>query len=153
MSTPEFGETAVPRRPRILLVEDNDAASRGLSKILDALGYEIAVVFDGASALEALRQSPPPDFLLTDLRLPDLDGREVALAASRLVPTPWVALITGWDLDHDLLESAAWGIDWVFTKPLNVQELLSKLHEVETDRDPTGLRPTAQRREDAPDSA
>jgi DNA-binding response OmpR family regulator len=112
-----------------LLVEDNDAASKGLSKILRALGYEVAVVFDGASALDALRRPPPPDFLLTDLRLPDLDGREVALAASRLEPSPHVALITGWDLDHDLLESGSWGIDWVFTKPLDVQELVSKLRE------------------------
>ena len=67
---------------------------RIFSKILGALGYDVAVVFDGTSALAALRQPPPPDFLLTDLRLPDLDGREVALAASRLEPSPHVALIT-----------------------------------------------------------
>jgi CheY-like chemotaxis protein len=117
------------KRPRVLLVEDNDAASRGLSKLLAALGYEVQVVFDGTSALEALRTSPPPDFVLTDLRLPDLDGREVALAARQLSPPPRIALITGWDLDRDHHNRARWGIDWVFTKPLNVQELVSKLQE------------------------
>jgi two-component system, cell cycle response regulator CpdR len=139
VSTPDTGDKSTVNRPRVLLVEDNDAAGKGLSKILSALGYEVAVVFDGASALEALRQLPPPDFLLTDLRLPDLDGREVALAASRLAPSPHVALITGWDLDHDLLEIASWGIDWVFTKPLNVQELVSKLRESEPGPKPATL--------------
>lgn len=129
MSTPESGETMMPSRPRVLLVEDNDAASRGLSKLLIALGFEVQVVFDGASALEALRTSPPPNFVLTDLRLPDLDGREVALAARQLIPPPRIALITGWDLERDRHDVALWGIDWFFTKPLNVHELVSKLQE------------------------
>ena len=111
------------------MVEDNDAASKGLSKLLTAMGYEVHVVFDGATALEALRTSPPPDFVLTDLRLPDLDGREVALTARQLVPPPRIALITGWDLERDLHDRASWGIDWVFTKPLDVNELISKLRE------------------------
>jgi DNA-binding response OmpR family regulator len=131
VSTPDPPDSLVAHRPRVLLVEDNDAAGRGLSKILAALGYEVAIVFDGVSALEALRRPPPPDFLLTDLRLPDLDGREIALFASQLAPSPHIALITGWDLDRDLLERASWGIDWVFTKPLDVQELVSKLRESE----------------------
>jgi DNA-binding response OmpR family regulator len=129
VSTPQPGEPVMQKRPRVLLVEDNDAASRGLSKLLAALGFEVQVVFDGASALEALRTSPPPDFVLTDLRLPDLDGREVALAARQLSPPPRIALITGWDLERDHHNRALWGIDWVFTKPVNVQELVSKLEE------------------------
>ncbi|SIN97316.1 two-component system, cell cycle response regulator CpdR [Singulisphaera sp. GP187] len=130
MSTPEPGDSPRPTPQRILLVEDNDAASKGLSKFLIAMGYEVHVVIDGTSALEALRTSPPPDFVLTDLRLPDLDGREVALRARQLVPAPRIALITGWDLERDLRDKASWGIDWVFTKPLDVNELLLKLREV-----------------------
>jgi DNA-binding response OmpR family regulator len=127
VSTPESGAPPILGRPRVLLVEDNDAASKGLSKILAALGFEVAVVFDGASALRAIEQSPPFDFVLTDLRLPDLDGREVARATVQLSPSSRIALITGWDLDHDLLEVASWGIDWVFTKPLNVHDLVATL--------------------------
>lgn len=128
-STPETGEPPTAIHPRILLVEDNDAASRGLSRLLSARGYDVQVANTGASALEALQTSPPPDFVLTDMRLPDLDGREVALAARRLVPVPRIALITGWDLDRDGHDFAAWGIDWVFTKPLDVQELVARLRE------------------------
>lgn len=129
MSTPEAGDFPRPKPERILLVEDNDAVGQGLSRFLIAMGYEVHIVIDGASALEFLRTSPPPDFVLTDLRLPDLDGREVALTARQLVPPPRIALITGWDLERDLHDRASWGIDWIFTKPLNVDELISKLRE------------------------
>ena len=112
---------------RVLLVEDNEAASKGLAKLLEAYGFEVTTVYDGGSALKALATGPPPDFLLTDMQLPDLDGREVARQARRLVPPPRVALITGWDLEPVDDASAAWGIDWVMTKPIDIQELLSKL--------------------------
>src|SRR5215213_10576713 len=111
MSTPDPGDPPPARRPRVLLVEDNDAASKGLAKLLAAMGYDVAVVLDGASALEALRTGPPPDFVLTDMRLPDLDGREVARTARQLVPPPRIALITGWDLDPTLHDTSFWGID------------------------------------------
>jgi len=110
-----------------LLVEDNDASSKGLSKLLAAMGFDVAVEYDGVSALRALREDPAPDFLLTDMRLPDLGGREIALAARELNPRPRIALITGWDLEYERNESASWGIDWVFTKPLDVSELVAKL--------------------------
>ncbi len=118
------------------MVEDNDAASRGLSKILQAYGFDVTVVTTGTAAIAALQSGIPPDFVLTDLRLPDLDGREVARAAQQLDPTPRVALITGWDYDPS--NSAAWGIDWFFPKPLNIQELIAELR-----RSPGGPRSLA----------
>jgi two-component system, OmpR family, response regulator MprA len=127
MSSPDPRATPVAARPRILLVEDNDAASRGLSKILEFYGFEVAAAGDGDAAVRALTQGPPPDFLLTDLRLPDLDGRDIARLARQLDPPPRVAVITGWDLEPHLLDDPSCGIDWVFTKPLDVQALVSAL--------------------------
>jgi DNA-binding response OmpR family regulator len=116
-------------RDRILLVEDNDAASRGLARLLEAWGYDVTVRQDGTSALQALETGPPPDFVLTDMRLPDLDGREIARYARRLVPPPRVALITGWDLESDPPDYETWGIDWVFHKPLDFSDLIARLRE------------------------
>ena len=82
---------------------------------------------DGTSALEALRQAPPPDFVLTDLLLPDLDGREVAREARGSSPAPTIALITGWVGRPRPGRERAWGVDYVFLKPLNVRELLELL--------------------------
>jgi DNA-binding response OmpR family regulator len=129
MSTKPPGGPDPAFRPRILLVEDNDAARRGLARLLEAWGFEVTVKPNGISALHALDSDPPPDFVLTDMRLPDLDGREIALHARRLVPPPRVALITGWDLDCDPPEYEAWGIDWVFPKPVDLSILLARLRE------------------------
>ena len=129
MSTiPSHGTEGLSRH-RVLLVEDNDAASRGLARLLEAWGFDVTVKNDGQSALRALDSGPPPDFVLTDLLLPDLDGREIARHAHGLQPTPRVALITGWDIDTDLDDYHAWGIDWVFPKPLDTYELISRLRE------------------------
>jgi len=129
MSDHPTGGPQVPIRLRVLLVEDNDAASRGLARLLEAWGFDVTVRHNGVSAIEALESLPPPDFLLTDLRLPDLDGREIALHARRLVPPPRIALITGWNLDADLSNLESWGIDWLFSKPVDTSSLVAKLRE------------------------
>jgi DNA-binding response OmpR family regulator len=129
MNTLPTGVPDPAPRPRILLVEDNEAASKGLARLLEAWGFDVTIRRDGASGLEALETAPPPDFLLTDLQLPDLDGRELALRARALDPRPRVALITGWDLDSEESSFEPWGIDWVFPKPLDTRRLLARLRE------------------------
>lgn len=114
---------------RVLLVEDNEATCKGMAKLLEAYGFEVTTVHDGASALEALAVAAPPDFLLTDMQLPDLDGREVARRARQLVPPPRVALITGWDIEPGDGDPSLWGIDWVLTKPVDIQNLIAKLRQ------------------------
>lgn len=116
-----------PRRPRVLLVDDHDLGRRTLARLLEALGFDVTSVVDGTSALEALRTAPEPDYVLTDVRLPDFDGREVVHAARQLVPTPRIALITGWDIEPG--EPDRIGVDWVFLKPVNIQDLVAKLQE------------------------
>ncbi len=107
---------------RILLVEDDEAASKGLARLLQVHGFEVETACDGTTALQALAKPPPPDFLLTDMQLPDIDGREVALYSRQLVPPPRVVLITGWDLEPSLDDPAKWGIDCVMTKPIEIRE-------------------------------
>ncbi len=115
------------RRPRVLLVDDHEVGRRSLGRLLIAHGYDVTDACDGRSALEALRDPTGFDYVLTDVRLPDLDGREVVRAARLLTPIPRIALITGWDVDPD--EPERLGIDWVFLKPLNVSEILARFHE------------------------
>ncbi|GAC1474934.1 MAG: hypothetical protein NVSMB9_26290 [Isosphaeraceae bacterium] len=112
---------------RVLLVEDNEAAGKGLAKLLQASGFDVTTVFDGAAALEILETDPRLDFVLTDMQLPDLDGREVAMRSRKLVPPPRVALITGWDLYATDEDQASWGIDWVVTKPVHFPSLVERM--------------------------
>ncbi len=115
-----------PSGCRVLIVDDNAEGCRALSKFLEISGFAVTVAADGASALAALRNGRPPDFLLTDLMLPDLDGLEVARRARELRPAPRIALITGWSME-DQAPEAVRGIDWVFPKPLNVRALVETL--------------------------
>ncbi len=91
------------------------------------MGYEVTSVKDGVTALNSLKTGKAPDYVLTDLRLPDLDGLVVVEAAQRLDPRPKIALITGWDFDSH--KSKELGIDWVFLKPLKIYEIVAKLRE------------------------
>ena len=116
----------MPRR-RLLLVDDNAEGRRASARLLEMYGFEVTAAGDGTSAVQALHQSPPPEIVLTDLLLPDVDGREVARQAHDLVPRPIVIMITGWDFGPEVPDSTQWGVDHIFLKPLNVAELVAAL--------------------------
>ncbi len=116
-----------PRRPRVLVVDDHELGRNSLARLLGVLGYEITAVKDGESAIETMEHDHTFDYVLTDLRLPDLDGREVVQAAHRLLESPRIALITGWDVEPE--ETDRLGIDWVFLKPLDVQMIVAALQQ------------------------
>lgn len=123
-----------PAAHRLLIVDDSAEGRRGLARLLELHGFEVRAVADGTEALEALRESPPPDAVLTDLMLPDLDGREVARAAGALEPRPFIGLITGWSLAEEDPELARLGVDRVFLKPLDVRGLVEVLRLALADR-------------------
>ena len=115
---------------RVLLVEDNVAAAESLAHLLRSRGFVVTTVSSGTSAIERLRSDPPPEFVLTDLQLPDLDGREIARHTQSLDPRPRVLLISGWDLDGATASPETYGFDAVFLKPIDFRELLELLHSM-----------------------
>jgi CheY-like chemotaxis protein len=112
---------------RVLLIDDNEAARLALARFLQVSGFEVAAFGEGTSALTALRDQPPPDFVLSDLLLPDMDGRDIARIAAQLRPRPIVAIITGWEFSTEPLDAQALGIDQVFLKPVQTEELVDTL--------------------------
>ena len=62
---------------RVLIVEDDERIAAPLVKGLGREGLEAEHVTTGAAALERLAEAEPPDVILLDLRLPDVDGLEV----------------------------------------------------------------------------
>ncbi len=124
-----------PDRRRVLLVDDNAEGRRALARLLELHDFEVTAAADGTSALAALQDVPPPEIVVTDLFLPDIDGREIARAAHDLVPQPVVVMITGWDFGRDMPDREAWGIDHLFLKPLNVTDLVTFLRTEAGTRD------------------
>jgi DNA-binding response OmpR family regulator len=82
---------------KILLVDDDDEARDLLQRALEVEGYAVDVAQTGAAALGALDTETPPDLILADLMMPDIDGWEFLrlLGAGRWKRIP-VVLVTGW---------------------------------------------------------
>ena len=86
-------------RPRILVVDDESAIRELLSKTLALAEYDVDLAPDGRTALERLRIIPY-DLLITDLKMPGIDGLTVVREARRLKADIPVLIITGLSLIH-----------------------------------------------------
>jgi CheY-like chemotaxis protein len=70
------GRFAVKARPRILVIDDSDDARDAFATVLQLEGFTVEEARDGREGLEKAAQSPP-DIIITDLRMPVMDGREM----------------------------------------------------------------------------
>jgi CheY-like chemotaxis protein len=122
---------------RILVADDLADSADSLALILRAVGHEVHTVYDGVEALkEAARFLP--DAVLLDLGMPRMDGIDVCkcIRAQPWGRTMLIVAQTGWGRDADIRRTHEAGFDMHITKPINFEELLSKLHGLE-DSDPS----------------
>jgi len=110
---------------RILIVEDSPALLRALRINLRARGYEVATAPTGRDAL-AEAQRRPPDAVLLDLGLPDLDGTEVIRQLRSWSNAP-VIVLSGRAGPGDKIGALDAGADDYVTKPFSMEELLARL--------------------------
>ncbi len=112
--------------PHILIVEDDEAMREFLAQAISRSGYYVEAVPDGAEALRRVEEDHF-DLLLTDIRMPGLDGIELARQARRRVPGLCVLLVTAYA--HDAL--GAGDLDGnridVLSKPFNLNELIDRV--------------------------
>jgi two-component system KDP operon response regulator KdpE len=110
---------------RILIVEDEPALLRALQINLRARGYEVTTSVAGQEALvEAARR--PPDAVLLDLGLPDLDGTEVIRQLRSWSAVP-VIVLSGRAGSDDKIGALDAGADDYVTKPFSMEELMARL--------------------------
>jgi len=83
-----------PERPRVLVIDDEPLVRRLLSHLLTRAGFQVIQAVGGADGIRQLREAPV-DLVLTDLRMPDCSGWEVARAAQEFSPDLPVVLVTG----------------------------------------------------------
>ena len=110
---------------RILLVEDEHAIAEPLIEGLTREGFEVTHVDNGADALAA----PEPDLVLLDLRLPDIDGFDVAreLRGRSRVP---IIMITARGEEVDIVVGLEIGADDYLVKPFGFRQLLARIRAV-----------------------
>ena len=115
-------------QPDILVVDDTPANLRLLSDMLKAHGYRPRVVPSGKLALSAAR-AIPPDLILLDIRMPEMDGYEVCeqlKADASLKETPVIFLSALDEIAYKVKAFAAGGVDYI-TKPFQVEEVLARV--------------------------
>jgi PAS domain S-box-containing protein len=112
------------RRRRVLVVDDNKDSANSLGMLLDLMDYEVAVAFDGETALKKLEQFRPQAVFL-DLDMPRMDGYEVARQMRRREggAEPVLIALTGWGQESDRQRTLEAGFDHHLLKPVDSDTL------------------------------
>ena len=127
-NSPAMPEALRPAPARILVVDDQPANIQLLGTVLGRVGYEIIPASDGPTALKRLALRPP-DLILLDLLMPEMDGCEVCRrvrANPEWVDIPVIFLSAADDKDFIVRALEAGGVDYI-TKPFNHGELVSRV--------------------------
>ncbi len=113
---------------RILIAEDHADSLELMRYLLQAHGYEVVTAADGEVALLMARQEQP-DLILCDLRMPKVNGYEVAAQLKRdeaLRHIPLIA-VTAFSMLGDREKVLAAGFDGYFSKPIDVDNFIAVL--------------------------
>ena len=110
---------------RVLVVEDERGLRRALGINLRARDYEVTLAADGRSALTAASRQPP-DVVVLDLGLPDIDGVEVIEALRGWSQAP-IIVLSARSGEPDKVVALDAGADDYVTKPFGMDELLARL--------------------------
>lgn len=112
-------------RPRILVIDDEPQIHRFLGPALDAAGYEPIRADTGAEGLKAIAYRPP-DAVVLDLGLPDMDGKDALVKARAFYDGP-ILVLSARDRELEKIEALDRGADDYMEKPFGVGELLARL--------------------------
>ena len=113
---------------RVLVVDDEPQIVRALQINLKARGYEVHVADTGTGALKVAAQYPP-ELVILDLGLPDLDGVDVIRGLRGWSEAP-IVVLSGRTDSADKVEALDAGADDYLTKPFGIDELLARLRAV-----------------------
>jgi signal transduction histidine kinase/ActR/RegA family two-component response regulator len=129
---PVFDGTFAAQWPlRILLVEDNKVNQKVATRMLERLGYAVAVANNGREAIHAFTQRDY-DFVLMDMQMPELDGVEATKLLRRAIPQgrrPYIVALTANAHDSDRQVCFQAGMDDHVAKPVNIKSLLAAIEK------------------------
>ncbi|MEV4639675.1 response regulator transcription factor [Actinoplanes sp. NPDC049548] len=124
----------------VLVAEDDRRQAEVLRRYLEAEGHEATVVHDGRSALEHVRRDPP-DLLVLDVMMPQLDGLNVCRMLRRDSDL-LILMLTARSTEDDLLLGLELGADDYLTKPYSPRELMARVRTL-LRRAPKSSRPVS----------
>ena len=113
-------------KPRVLVVDDEDAVRRALERALELEGYVVEQASDGREALLSIGESIP-DLVVLDVLMPNMDGLETCRRLRALELSVPVLMLTARDAVSDRVEGLDAGADDYLVKPFALAELLARV--------------------------
>ena len=115
------------RAPTILVVEDEDGLRLLMREVLEAAGFRVCEADEGFQALSVLLQGRPVDLVLTDIRMPRMDGCELAAHMAALALKVPILFVTGYGNELEL--NALPGP--VLAKPFGPEQLVAFVRQAQ----------------------
>src|SRR5512139_2954099 len=112
-------------QPHILVIDDEAQILRALRTILTAKQFRVSVASRGEEGL-TLAAAQPPDLIILDLSLPDMDGVEVCARLREWTQVP-IIILSVRESEHDKVIALDKGADDYLTKPFGIEELLARI--------------------------
>ena len=113
-------------KAKIMVVDDVDTIARVYARFLERLGYEVRIAFNGQEALD-LWDTYEPDLIISDIRMPKMNGFELANAIRKKKPEQKIILMTGYADEAEVLEQQKEHGFPFFTKPADLQTTVSNI--------------------------
>lgn len=114
----------VAERPRVLVVDDEEAVRNVVAMELARAEYDVETADNGAAAVERLREQNY-DLLITDLKMPGMDGLTVIREARRQSSGIAIVIITGYSTEASAIEAINLGVSGYLTKPFRLPRIVT----------------------------
>jgi two-component system response regulator HydG len=108
----------------ILVVDDEPENRRMYSEILSDLGYRVIDEPDGASALSDIRLGEKIDLVITDYKMPGMNGLELVAALRNILPSSPVLMLTAYTSIENFIQSLSLGVFEYINKPVGTSEFI-----------------------------
>ena len=122
---------------QILNVDDDKMMTKSLVDIVSMKGFQAIAACSGEESLQIVRQHKI-DVLLTDVKMPDMDGVELYLQVKKIQPDVIAILMTAYAADDIIRRGLTEGVSVVLTKPLNIDFLIEIFEACRVSRPTSG---------------
>ena len=154
MAAPQAGKTTapLPSRPRtsILVVDDDAAMREWVKEDLEHEGYVVETAAGGRAGVERVKAGGI-DVVVTDVKMPDLDGLDLLREVREVEPSPFVIVVTGFGSIDTAIRAVKLGAYDYITKPFKIDQLLIGIDKALAERslrsEVTRLREEVTRRD------
>ena len=120
----------LPERLDVLVVDDDRVVLDELFACLEQAGLVCAATGDGWQALDLLARGARPAVVVTDIRMPELDGIEFAQRLARMTPRPEIVFVSGSAVLDDAVEALRLGARDLLAKPIDLRRLIQIVKEI-----------------------